>query len=759
MMEMGTPDKTQISNTISHFEDSPVFNYLNSLSPIKPDKSTHVAQPFSSLTFALLPSIFASPQVNSHKESRFLKRSQELDLENAKDQSENESKVAAVNFANNTTGQNENGTELPGKFYVTINAGETSISPADVIELSQTLKYDSGSPDCNSTSPKENAECHPPDGLHLLQHSEDHESKEKGDAEGISGQNRELMQFSLDGLDLKSTDLLIFSSPNDASAFRGLVQISPDTSNGLLASMVPNAAQHEMLTASENRRLLLHQASAVEQYETEGHSFLSSESHFSNGDAQTEMDECFDKGKGGDTKALVPYGSKMSADLHRGIRRRCLDFEPTQPNQKICDSSLAVQQVTDNKESKDKRLILVKQGVTTEKRILPGIGLHLNALTSSSKTFKHETMLPDPSSQLSTADQDNLNPVNSENEVDPTVKSLPLMEYDPTCASMNYEELNQLSPRKKRHRDLSGEPESCKRCNCKKSKCLKLYCECFAAGVYCIEPCACQDCLNKPIHEETVLATRKQIESRNPLAFAPKVIRSSDTVAETWDEINKTPASARHKRGCNCKKSNCLKKYCECYQEGVGCSINCRCEGCKNAFGTKDGTILAGADCEMEEDSENCEKSAVAQKNMELNDSLLLSTPSELNRPVLPMGFPPKAKQLRSSLVSSSYSIRPYQRTGGSGLLGPGLKARQTNPEDEIPRHTLWRCSHHWPNEGRLSYQQEGLSSSCGLWFYTGSTEWRPEADLEIDSGFPFTLLAQPGVNSLFENASRPSFG
>lgn len=58
------------------------------------------------------------------------------------------------------------------------------------------------------------------------------------------------------------------------------------------------------------------------------------------------------------------------------------------------------------------------------------------------------------------------------------------------------------------------------------------YCECFAAGVYCIEPCSCQDCFNKPIHEDTVLATRKQIESRNPLAFAPKVIRTSDSVPE-----------------------------------------------------------------------------------------------------------------------------------------------------------------------------------------------------------------------------------
>ncbi|KAK9232192.1 hypothetical protein WN943_022437 [Citrus x changshan-huyou] len=107
-------------------------------------------------------------------------------------------------------------------------------------------------------------------------------------------------------------------------------------------------------------------------------------------------------------------------------------------------------------------------------------------------------------------------------------------------------------------------------------------------GIYCIDSCACESCFNKPEYEETVTDTRQQIQSRNPLAFAPKIVGHADSAANVVEDGNlTTPASARHKRGCNCKKSKCLKKYCECFQANVGCSDGCRCEGCSNSFGRK----------------------------------------------------------------------------------------------------------------------------------------------------------------------------
>jgi hypothetical protein len=42
----------------------------------------------------------------------------------------------------------------------------------------------------------------------------------------------------------------------------------------------------------------------------------------------------------------------------------------------------------------------------------------------------------------------------------------------------------------------------CKTCNCKRSKCLKLYCECFANNKFCGANCACNGCSNVATHDD-----------------------------------------------------------------------------------------------------------------------------------------------------------------------------------------------------------------------------------------------------------------
>ena len=60
-------------------------------------------------------------------------------------------------------------------------------------------------------------------------------------------------------------------------------------------------------------------------------------------------------------------------------------------------------------------------------------------------------------------------------------------------------------------------------CNCRNSKCLKLYCECFASGLYCTPECRCRNCCNSTHQEEARKAAIETTLYRNPKAFKPKI--------------------------------------------------------------------------------------------------------------------------------------------------------------------------------------------------------------------------------------------
>jgi len=63
-------------------------------------------------------------------------------------------------------------------------------------------------------------------------------------------------------------------------------------------------------------------------------------------------------------------------------------------------------------------------------------------------------------------------------------------------------------------------------CNCKKSRCLKLYCDCFARGEFCGKDCNCVSCLNTEANVEERQNAMMTTLDRNPNAFKPKVDKS-----------------------------------------------------------------------------------------------------------------------------------------------------------------------------------------------------------------------------------------
>ena len=100
------------------------------------------------------------------------------------------------------------------------------------------------------------------------------------------------------------------------------------------------------------------------------------------------------------------------------------------------------------------------------------------------------------------------------------------------------------------------------KCNCKNSNCLKFYCECFSNGKYCND-CPCCNCHNK-IEFETL----RQEKYKNIIMRNPKAIQQINSTKKSWT--------------CNCKNSNCKKKYCDCFQNGKSCTSKCKCLNCLN---------------------------------------------------------------------------------------------------------------------------------------------------------------------------------
>lgn len=100
-------------------------------------------------------------------------------------------------------------------------------------------------------------------------------------------------------------------------------------------------------------------------------------------------------------------------------------------------------------------------------------------------------------------------------------------------------------------------------CKCKKIGCLKLYCECFTKGMVCGKNCICEGCSNTTANTKGIERARLEAKLRVPNCF------------KNLDQM--VPEKV-----CNCQKSQCQKKYCECFSSGMSCNSFCNCKNCLN---------------------------------------------------------------------------------------------------------------------------------------------------------------------------------
>ncbi|KAL3573646.1 hypothetical protein D5086_024259 [Populus alba] len=379
-MELNTPNKNLIpsTNPLSQFEDSPVFNDINNLSPIELVKSIHTVQAFNLPSFATPLSVFTSPQLSSQRDTGSFTRRDRFSEPSKPEllQSKDENSTSEVNSeAAKSTGLSVEQSEcfIPGNS----SKGVITKPPSEHLELAieeqKALKYGCSSSGGNMIMVPLNAITEPEMAGNLNERYQSYESERDLHKIGQTRQNEDEPGSDWVALISDVADILTLEPSFDEESAEEQKMVDPGT-----ISFISNVLQvpHDNNNDSETSNC------------------VGSSQHCDMGDLgiqpkefreQNEVDQTpsvlpstlLDKPLVTDVSATVDVKGKNCQSISKQHKKK-LAFES--------NSSSTSSQLDHNGAYMEKHASpgRTEKGKTLSALSGRGIGLHLNALTAAS---------------------------------------------------------------------------------------------------------------------------------------------------------------------------------------------------------------------------------------------------------------------------------------------------------------------------------------------------------------------------------------
>ncbi|KAK4388948.1 protein tesmin/TSO1-like CXC 2 [Sesamum angolense] len=510
--------------------DSPVFSYISNLSPIQPVKAPPVTQGFPGLNSP--PLVFTSPRLNPHSQPTFLKGHNSQDYQLPKYLDRMKSPGCPDQFLTDVVNMDSVDPNIASDS--TIEKSENMDQPQDAVRGSKELiiKHEETSQQMSVAHPsitREIKECPKIEselfGDHASTTPDQDSMTENVEAEHVCPSNQ-------------STQLL-----------SGSVQIEKDHQNSVeateavLTESVLNKVQNDpeafQLRGVRRRCLQFENAHKV----------------ISNRPAQSP-----------DSGALVTLSLQTPTPINGGQADTIQPMHPRNMNSTIkipkpSGIGLHLNSIVNAVQAGSTAVVHVK---SAQRALQYSLLQRISASTDDKRCESLASPAANSAASLSTyivkpSDNSILDPV--EDQSTPGNKR----KYNNTETDASAEEL------KKKSSD-SSDGDGGKKCNCKKSQCLKL-------GV-----------ITERNMRIRFLRHGNKLNPGIPLHSLLKLY--SRSASHQQPVVGKMELYSRHpqqgtKEGAIARSPCVSKKYCECYQSNVGCSDGCRCEGCKNVYGRK----------------------------------------------------------------------------------------------------------------------------------------------------------------------------